>query len=71
MHISSPELMFSLPIFNYGAQMRNCEKWRDVLQLSQFSKGVQNLLPQLQTIAEILPPPTLQWKLKLLEEGSR
>jgi hypothetical protein len=44
---------------------------RDSLQLSQLGQGVQNLIPQLQTIAEILPPPTLQWKLKLLEEGSR
>ena len=41
------------------------------LQLSQFAEGIRNLLPQLQAIAEIIPAPTLEWKLKLLGEGSR
>jgi hypothetical protein len=29
------------------------------------------LLPQLSALTEILPPPTLEWKLQMLEEGNR
>ncbi|KAK9809406.1 hypothetical protein WJX73_003127 [Symbiochloris irregularis] len=36
-----------------------------------FLQGLQRLIPQLQALADILPAPTLAWKLKLLEEGSR
>jgi len=30
---------------------------------------VAALLPQLQMLARVLPPPTLAWKLRLIEEG--
>ncbi|EIE25026.1 alpha/beta-hydrolase [Coccomyxa subellipsoidea C-169] len=40
-------------------------------QAVAFGQGVVSLIPQLQALTEILPPPTLQWKLKLLEEGNR
>jgi hypothetical protein len=41
------------------------------LQAVAFGQGVVSLIPQLQALTEILPPPTLEWKLKLLEEGNR
>lgn len=44
--------------------------WLDV-QAVAFGQGVVALLPQLQALSEILPPPTLAWKLQLLEEGNR
>ncbi|KAK9908919.1 hypothetical protein WJX75_004666 [Coccomyxa subellipsoidea] len=40
-------------------------------QAVAFGQGVVSLIPQLQALTEILPPPTLEWKLKLLEEGNR
>ena len=36
-----------------------------------FGQGVASLLPQLSALTEILPPPTLAWKLQLLQEGNR
>lgn len=42
-----------------------------VVQAVAFGQGVVSLIPQLQALAEILPAPTLAWKLKLLEEGNR
>lgn len=41
------------------------------LQALAFGQGVAALIPQLQALTEILPPPTLAWKLQLLEEGNR
>jgi len=38
-------------------------------QASAFGEGVAALLPQLQMLARVLPPPTLAWKLRLIEEG--
>ncbi|CAL8462015.1 g1546 [Coccomyxa elongata] len=40
-------------------------------QAVAFGQGMISLIPQLQALAEILPAPTLAWKLKLLEEGNR
>ena len=42
-----------------------------VLQAVAFGQGVVSLIPQLSALAEILPAPTLAWKLTLLEEGNR
>lgn len=39
-------------------------------QLSALGEGLTALLPQLTALSEILPGPTLQWKLKLLVEGN-
>ena len=60
---------FSVLPFIYASQHRQGSPL--LVQLQQFAEGVRSLLPQLQAIAEILPAPTLEWKLKLLEEGSR
>lgn len=40
-------------------------------QAVAFGEGVAALLPQLSALTEILPAPTLAWKLKLLQEGNR
>ena len=40
-------------------------------QAVAFGQGVASLLPQLSALTEILPPPTLAWKLQLLQEGNR
>lgn len=40
-------------------------------QAVAFGQGVAALLPQLAALTEILPAPTLAWKLKLLQEGNR
>ena len=40
-------------------------------QAVAFGQGLVALLPQLGALTQILPPPTLQWKLQLLEEGNR
>ena len=40
-------------------------------QAVAFTQGLVALLPQLSALAEILPPPTLEWKLQMLEEGNR
>lgn len=40
-------------------------------QAAGFAQGLLNLLPQLSALADILPPPTLEWKLRLLDEGCR
>ena len=36
-----------------------------------FLTGLRRLLPQLQALADILPAPTLDWKLDLLLEGCK
>lgn len=41
------------------------------MQAVAFGQGVASLLPQLTALTEILPPPTLAWKLQLLQEGNR
>ena len=41
------------------------------LQAAAFGEGLAALLPQLQALTEILPPPTLAWKLHLLEAGNK
>ena len=40
-------------------------------QAAAFGEGLAALLPQLQALTEILPPPTLAWKLQLLENGNK
>lgn len=40
-------------------------------QIQGFLSGLQRLLPQLQALADILPAPTLDWKLDILEAGCR
>ncbi|KAK9838483.1 hypothetical protein WJX81_002279 [Elliptochloris bilobata] len=40
-------------------------------QAAAFGEGLAALLPQLQALTEILPPPTLAWKLQLLEAGNK
>ena len=40
-------------------------------QAAAFGEGLAALLPQLQALTDILPPPTLAWKLQLLEEGNK
>ena len=41
------------------------------MQIQGFLTGLQRLLPQLQALADILPAPTLDWKLDILEAGCR
>ena len=40
-------------------------------QATALAQGLVGLLPQLSALSEILPPPTLAWKLQLLQEGNR
>ena len=42
-----------------------------LLQVQGFLSGLRRLLPQLQALADILPAPTLDWKLDLLLEGCK
>ena len=44
---------------------------RGALQATALAQGLVGLLPQLAALSDILPPPTLAWKLQLLEEGNR
>ena len=44
---------------------------RSGAQAVAFGQGLVALLPQLSALTQILPPPTLEWKLQLLEEGNR
>ena len=41
------------------------------MQVQGFLTGLRRLLPQLQALADILPAPTLDWKLDLLLEGCK
>lgn len=41
------------------------------MQAAALAQGLVSLLPQLAALSDILPPPTLAWKLQLLEEGNR
>ena len=41
------------------------------MQIQGTLTGLQHLLPQLQALADILPAPTLDWKLDTLEAGCR
>ncbi len=50
-------------------QLHHRPLWRT--QAVAFGQGLVALLPQLSALTQILPPPTLEWKLRLLEEGNR
>ena len=50
---------------------RGVTGWCSCWQAVAFGQGVAALLPQLSALTEILPAPTLAWKLKLLQEGNR
>lgn len=41
------------------------------LQAAAFGQGLANLIPQLSALTDILPPPTLAWKLRMLAAGCK
>ena len=65
----APVISNPLALAAFGASFRPGTPADLLQQLARFAQGLLSLLPNLQALADILPPATLAHKLELLQQG--